>query len=85
MKKSVKDLQPHSVVKRVFNNFSYKEEDYYKLMAQALIKNQAGVYNCHSLNEVMIKLGFVGKKSNKITKRGREYLYRYFYDDKMAV
>lgn len=85
MTEEFKKMQPHSVVKKVFRNYSYLERDYYILISQGLIKNQAGYYNCHSINDVLTKLGFIGKKTQKITKRGREYLFRYFYDSEICV
>jgi len=73
------------IVIKVFENYSYKECDYYKIIAQGLIKNQACIYNCHSVNDVLMRLGFIGKKTKNITKSGKQYLYDYFYDEDMAV
>lgn len=67
-------------IKVAFANTNFGVADHRTLLAQSVLKRLVGYYTGHTITNIMLDLGLLGRRTHLVTKKGKEFVAHAFHD-----
>jgi hypothetical protein len=77
------EMLSNQSLEKYFHGYSFGTIDYSKIVLGGLVKALNGFYNCHSINTILLELGYItyksksnGEKKLSVTKTGKMAIFK---------